>query len=97
MNPSRVKRLIVEGQLELTKKLFKRLTYQGVDFHQLAHTLAASEFKDEDVLAYPDFTFQMGAPGKVRERDYICVQTADGRTVRVVAYFDFKQQKDKKK
>jgi len=96
MIPSRVKRLIAEGQVELTKKMFKRLTMQGVVFPDLVKRLNASEFKDEDVLAYPDFTFQMGLPGKVRDRDYICVQTADGRTVRVVAYFDF-SKKDKKK
>jgi hypothetical protein len=92
MNPSRVKRLISEGQVELTKKMFKRLTMQGVAFGPLKQLLSAMEFKDEDVLAYPDFTFQMGVPGKIRDRDYICVQTADGRTVRVVAYFDFKHK-----
>ena len=92
MNPSRVKRLIAEGQVEYTKKMFKRLTAQGISLRTLSGILAASEFKDENVLADPDFTFQMGLPGKVRDRDYICVQTADGRTVRVVGYFDFKRK-----
>ena len=96
MNPARVKRLIAEGQVELTKKMFKRLTQQDVRLGDLVRGLGGWEFKDEDVLAYPDFTFQLGRPGKDRERDYVCVQTQDGRTVRLVGYFDLKNKERKK-
>ena len=88
MNPARVKRLIAEGQIELTKKMFRRLSGQGLRLSDVVKQLQSSEWKDEDVLAYPDFTFQLGLPRKDRDRDYICVQTADGRTVRVVGYFE---------
>ena len=88
MNETRVKRLVAEGQVELTMKMFKRLTKHGFSVSRLVDQLAKSELKDEDVFAYPDFTFQMGLPQKERDGDLVCVQTADGRTVRIVGYFD---------
>jgi hypothetical protein len=93
MNEVRVRRLASEGQVELTKKMFRRLNRAGVRTSQLVATLAKSELKDEDVFSSPDFAFRMGTAQKDRPADLVCVQTGDGRTVRIVGYIDRTRKK----
>ena len=88
MNQARVLRLAAEGHVEVTKKLLRRCGRQERSVSMLTQTLAKSELKDENVLAYPDFTFKMGLPSKERDLDLVCVQTPDGRTVRIVALIE---------
>ncbi len=88
MNETRVKRLASENRVELSKKMFKRFCRDGFVISDLVKMLAQSELKDENVLSDPDFNFQMGLPQKNRKGDLICVQTPDGKTVRIVGYID---------
>lgn len=88
MNETRVRTLAKEKQVELTKKLLKRFCRQCIDLHAVMHALSQSELKEENVLAYPDYNYKMGLPGKGRKWDVIITQTADGRAVRIVGYVD---------
>jgi hypothetical protein len=86
MNEARVKRLAAEGQVEFTKKMFRRFNRTAMDVGALVRTIAAGEVKDENVFSDPDFSFRMGLSQRDRDGDLVCVQTPDGRTVRVVGY-----------
>jgi hypothetical protein len=88
MNEARVRRLATEGQVEVTVKMFRRLSRKGISLTDMAAQLGRSEMKDENVFAYPDFACLLGLPGKDRDADLVCVQTPDGRTVRIVGYID---------
>jgi len=57
--------------------------------------LAQSELKEENVFAYPDFTFQMGIAKKERIGDLVCVQVSDGKSVRIVGYVDKRKKKSR--
>ena len=87
MNEARVRRLAREGRVEVTRKILKRFTRDGQSILALVSTLTVSEIKDEDVLAYPDFTCALGIPDKNRPYDLLCVQSGDGTTVRLVGMF----------
>ncbi|MBI5647033.1 MAG: hypothetical protein HY962_08860 [Ignavibacteriae bacterium] len=87
MNEARVRRLAKEGRVELTRKMFKRLTRDGYAVTDLVTSLTISEIKNEDVLAYPDFACALGTRDTTRRHDIVCVQTGDGTTVRLVGLF----------
>ena len=65
---------------------FKRFMKDGTSLSELARTISCSECKGEDVFSAPDFSFQMGLPERERDGDCICVQSSDGKTIRVVGY-----------
>ena len=87
MNESRVRRLAREGRVEVTRKMLKRFTRDGYSVAALVSTIAVSEIKDEDVLAYPDFACALGTRDKGRAHDLLCVQSGDGTMVRLVGMF----------
>lgn len=97
MNETRVRRLAAEGHAELTKKMLRRFGKADISVAACIRMLAGSELKRENVFAYPDFNFQMGLPAKERIMDLICVQTPDGRTVRIVGSIDKRAKKQTRK
>jgi hypothetical protein len=88
MNEARVRRLATEGRVELTRKMFKRLTRMSIRTSALVARISRCEMKDENVFAYPDFACRMGLRTDARDFDMVCVQTGDGRTVRIVGVLD---------
>jgi hypothetical protein len=91
MNEARVRRLAAEGQVEITVKMLRRLARRGITLRPLIEALAVSELKEENVLAYPDFACRLGTKDRDRAADLVCVQTPDGRTVRIVGYLERKR------
>ncbi len=92
MNEARMRNLAKARQVELTKKMMKRLMRGGVDLDGIIAALGRAELKEEDPLAYPDHNDRVGVPEKQRPFDVIVSQTADGRAIRIVGYIDRKQQ-----
>ena len=88
MNEVRVRALARDEQIELTKKMLKRISKKQIDLHSLIKSLTQSELKNENVLSYPDFNFGMGIPKKERPYDVVITQTPDGRAVRIVGLID---------
>lgn len=96
MNEARVRRLAAEGQVEVTVKMLRRLARRGIVLRPLVAMLATAEMKEENVFAYPDFACRLGTTDKNRKADLVCVQTPDGRTVRIVGYLERKTSVTKK-
>ncbi len=88
MNESRVRRLATEGRVEVTRKMFKRLTRMSIRTSALVARVSRCEMKDENVFAYPDYACRLGLREATRDFDMVCVQTGDGRTVRIVGIVD---------
>jgi hypothetical protein len=97
MNEARVKKLAQEGSVEFTRKMFKRFMKEGVSLAELVNTISHSECKDEDIFSSPDFTFQMGLPARERDGDCVCVQSSEGKTIRVVGYIRKSKPKSSKR
>ena len=91
-----MRRLASEGNVELTKKMARRFAREGRDLREFMAMLAESEVKDENVLAYPDCACSLGIRAKDRAYDLVCVQCSDGRTIRIVGYFDRTERTSKK-
>jgi hypothetical protein len=88
MNAARMRRLAAEGHVELTRKMARRFARDGILIGDVIAALTASEVKDENVLAYPDFACALGIRARDRTYDLVCVQCTDGRAARIVGYFD---------
>ncbi len=86
MNEARVHALAKDRQIEFTKKMLKQILRQQIDLDGLLLMLSNAELKNENVLSYPDFNYQMGLVGKGQDRDIIITQTADGRAIRIVGF-----------
>jgi hypothetical protein len=84
MNENRVKRLAKEGYVEFTRKIMLRLSRIGLKTEQLAAAIAKSSVESEDVFSEPDFTFSLTLPKPHSDHRLVCVQTPDGKYVRVV-------------
>ena len=83
-----MRRLAAEGNVELTRKMARRFAREGRNLSEFLAVLAEAEVKDENVLAYPDFACSLGIRSKDRAYDLVCVQCSDGRSIRIVGYFD---------
>jgi hypothetical protein len=97
MNEARVKKLAQEGSVEFTRKMFKRFMKSDTSLTELVKIISLSECKDEDVFSAPDFTFLMGLPDRDRDGDCVCVQSSEGKTVRVVGYIPKKKAQPSKR
>lgn len=90
MNEARVHALAKDRQIEFTKKMLKRILRQQIDLNDLLLMLSKAEIKNENVLSYPDFNYQMSVTGKGQDHDVIITQTADGRAIRIVGFVNRK-------
>ncbi len=59
--------------------------------------LSQSSVKDEDVFSSPDFTCALGTNKPSATMNYVCVQSPDGKILRVVGYMKKKSQQAKRK
>ncbi|MDH7516371.1 MAG: hypothetical protein QHI48_10930 [Bacteroidota bacterium] len=87
MNEARVRKLASEGAVELPSRVFKRFTRLGYDVREMVEALTFAQIKRENPFAHPDFTCTLGSGSERHPWDLVCVQTPDGRTVRIVGMF----------
>ena len=97
MNEARIKKLASEGKIEFTKKTFKRFLKLGIPIQQIMIELSQSTVKDEDVFSAPDFTFTLGAKNPTATMNYVCVQSPDGKILRIVGYLNKKTKQANRK
>ncbi|MAT38997.1 MAG: hypothetical protein CL946_05270 [Ectothiorhodospiraceae bacterium] len=84
MKQARVKKLATEGHLELTRKMFQKLVGRGVELDSLAGSVAKGEIDEAPAFLEPDDTFIVKQGKKKSDEDLVCVQTHDGKMVRIV-------------
>jgi hypothetical protein len=91
MNEARVKRLAGEGQIEFTRKMFRHFYQKGIAAELLSNAIQNGEVVHEEVFSEPDFSFNIKAPKPLSAHEFVCVQTPDGKMVRVVGVMKSKK------
>jgi hypothetical protein len=84
MNLARVKMLAGQGNVEATRKVLKRFSQMDLRLSEIAASMQTAAVQAEDVFSVPDFTFQLRTEKIGDIGDLVCVQTGDGRSVRIV-------------
>ncbi len=95
MNEARVKNLAKEGKIEFTRKMFRRLLREEIDAAAFGASIAKGDVSGENIYSDPDFSFSMRLPEPYHAREAVCVQTADGKAVRVVGFYQSRKKAKK--
>jgi hypothetical protein len=97
MNEARIKKLASEGKIEFSKKMLRRFFKLKIPMQEILRELSRSSVVDEEVFSSPDFTFTLRDTSGETHMDYVCVQSPDGRTLRVVGCMNKKKKPSTRK